>query len=82
MCDTKCIMAAMRMNHRAIIDLWPSFQLIVEDMGVPERRARGWKQRNSIPDDYWADLVNKARQRRLYVTPELLMNAAAERRAA
>lgn len=82
MCGTKCIMTAMNLNHSDIIKLWPTLADFAADMGVKRNTARGWKRRNSIPDKYWTDLVERARERRAYVSPDALMLAAAQRRAA
>lgn len=71
------------MDHRDIIKLWPapSIATIASDLRVPYQTAAAWKQRNSIPWVYWPSIVEKARERRIYVTPEHLM-ANAERRVA
>lgn len=82
--DTLCIIQPMRtMNHSEIIMNWPGgMRVFADDMGVLFNTARGWRARNSIPDKYWIDLVEKARERRVYVSPEELMRSAAQRRAA
>jgi hypothetical protein len=80
--DTVCIMRPMQLNHSQIIDLWPSLDEFAEDMGVKMRTAQGWKRRNSIPWHYWPRLIACALVRRIYVSPEMLMSSAAERRAA
>ena len=82
MCGTFCTMTPMQLNHSDIIKLWPTLADFAADMGVKRNTARGWKRRNSIPDKYWTDLVEKARERRAYVSPEELMRSAAQRRAA
>lgn len=81
MCGTKCIMAAMNLNHSDIIKLWPTLADFAADMGVKRNTARGWKRRNSIPWKYWPVLIETARERRAYVDPRELMMAA-QRRAA
>lgn len=82
MCGTICIMALMQLNHSDIINFWPTLADFAADMGVKRHTARGWKRRNSIPAEYWPELIEKARERRAYVSPEVLMISAAQRRAA
>lgn len=75
-------MAPMQLKHSDIIKLWPTLAAFAADMGVKRHTARGWWRRDSIPDKYWADLIERARERRAYVSPEELIRAAAQRRAA
>jgi hypothetical protein len=79
---TICIMAGMQLNHSDIIGLWPTLGDFAADLGVRPNTARGWKRRNSIPPNYWRGLIEKARERRVYVTPDHLMAQVAQRRAA
>lgn len=49
-----------------LIDLWPSHAAMAEDARLPPKssnRPAEWKSRNSIPSEYWADLVNGADKR-------------------
>lgn len=82
MCGTFCTMTPMQLNHSDIIKLWPTLAEFAADLGVKRHTARGWKRRNSIPWKYWPSLLEKARERRAYVSPEELMRSAAQRRAA
>lgn len=79
---TICTIWPMQMNHSDIINLWPTLMEFASDMGVDWQKARGWKRRNSIPTKYWPGLIESARKRKAYVSPEILMMAAAQRRAA
>jgi hypothetical protein len=49
-----------------LIDLWPDHAALAADAGLPPNQANrpaSWKLRNSIPSEYWADLVNGADKR-------------------
>jgi len=60
-------------THRQIIMAWPRLSDFAVDIGVPENTAKGMRQRNSIPSDYWPSVVNGARQRKIEgVTTDLL----------
>lgn len=82
MCGTFCTMATMQLDHADTISLWPTLADFAADVGVKRNTARGWKRRNSIPVKYWPAVLEMARERRAYVSPEELIRSAAQRRAA
>lgn len=62
---------------------WPGgLRTFADDVGVLFNTARGWRARNSIPPTYWQGILDKARERRVYVTHDDLIASAAQRRAA
>ncbi len=69
------------MNHADIISLWPTTTQFAAEVGVPRDRADKWKQRRYIRPIYWSRVMEAARKRGIYVSPEMLINAA-ERRVA
>ena len=50
-------------DHRSIIDQWPSRAELAKDMGVSYDSTKKWRQRNSIPADYWLKIVRHAIKR-------------------
>ncbi|TPL30206.1 hypothetical protein [Mesorhizobium sp. B2-4-7] len=67
-----------RMNHADIINRWPSLGDFADDLGVSYDAAKAMRRRNSIPGEYWEDVVAKAAGRSLdNVSYEVLAAAAA-----
>jgi hypothetical protein len=61
-------------THRQIIMAWPHLSDFAADIGVSENTAKGMRQRNSIPADYWPSVVHGARKRKIVgVTTDLLV---------
>jgi hypothetical protein len=46
-----------------IFALWPSGAALARDIGRPYQTVQAWKQRGSIPPEYWLRLVEAARRR-------------------
>lgn len=57
------------LTHAAIIRLWPTVIDFAADIGVKVETARKMVSRDSISDDYWADVEAAAKARRIK-TPE------------
>jgi len=57
------------LTHTDIIKSWPSkaglYDLMAEDLGVPEGTIAVWKHRGRIPAESWLAVVDAARRRRL-----------------
>lgn len=71
------------MSYDAIIDMWPTLVEFAADVGVPERRVRGWRHRDSIPGQYWQAIVDAAKKRgHRHVTLDVLAKAAIKERVA
>lgn len=50
-------------SHRQIIDRWGNRAAFAREVGVDYQVARQWCNRNSIPSEYWMDVVNAAQRR-------------------
>ena len=51
------------MEHRLIIDKWPTLADFAEDIGVSENTAKQMRTRNSINSRYWTALIEGAQIR-------------------
>lgn len=72
------------MTHAEIINCWPSLAEFASDIGVEYGTAKAMRRRDSIPPGKWVLVVEKATERGIPVTYEMLAVAAAtelERRA-
>lgn len=65
------------MNHRQIIELWPSAKSLAEDLDEKYETVRKWRFRNNIPSDRWISLIEAGKKRRIRVTLESLASQAA-----
>ncbi len=63
-------------SNTEIIDQWGRVLLAV-DLGIPPDRVRNWERHDSIPKEYWRELLNKAPERNIRISPELLIDLAA-----
>lgn len=59
-----------------LIGHWDSVRAFAERMGVSPNTAAGWKRRNSIPTDYWPELLEAAAERELSVGTDDLVRLA------
>lgn len=59
-----------------LVELWGRNEL-AGDLGVPKNRVRNWVRHDSIPDVYWRALLNKAPDRGIDISPDLLIDFAA-----
>lgn len=69
-------------SFRGVIDLWGSPDALAIDLGANVEAVRKWRQRDSIPADWWLPLVKLARKRRKKISVELLAALAAADREA
>ena len=77
-CPSVC---GMPETFKAAIDLWGSPINLGEDLGVSVERVRKWRQRNSIPGEYWLPVVEAAKRRGYKVSLLALATIAQEGRA-
>lgn len=64
-----------------IINLWDTAEAFGADLGITGLRARQWRNRNSIPPEWWTATVEAAKRRDLGgVSLQLLADLAARRR--
>lgn len=67
-------------NVEEVFAVWPATADLGRDLGVPYPTVSAWKQRGSIPAEYWRDVVRAARRRgHLEVTAEALAELHARR---
>lgn len=70
-------------DFASLIALWPRpfISTFADDIGVPYVTAQMWRQRNSIPPEYWDLVISAAEKRGIGgVTLEHLQGLAAKRR--
>jgi hypothetical protein len=67
------------MEHRKIIELWPSPTDMAADVGANPEAVRKWRQRNSIPANFWAAVARSAPAKKAGVTLEAIAMAASSR---
>lgn len=63
-------------SHREIIQTWGRQQM-ADDLGVPAERVRGWERKDSLPAEYWRDVLSVASERDIAISPRLLIDLAA-----
>lgn len=64
-----------------IIALWPAPGALADDIGVSEHRVRKWRERDSIPGEWFAAVASAARSRGIGgVTAETMASVAQRRR--
>lgn len=51
----------MVQNFRDVIDLWETAEALAADIGATAPQVRKWKQRDSIPADWWLRVVAAAK---------------------
>jgi len=52
-------------NFQELIDAWPNMRILAEDLNINHSTVLKWRQRNSIPADFWLTLIEAARRRRI-----------------
>jgi len=66
------------MNHKEVINLWPSMTVLSQDIGEKYGTINMWRVRNRIPADQWVGLVESAQARDIPLTYKMLAEAAAK----
>lgn len=69
------------MSHAPLIRLWPSVQAFADDIRVPRTRAKGMLWRQTVPSEYWDDMIDAATARGFgqAVTYEILVKSTLPR---
>ena len=62
----------METTHKDILELWPSYKTLADDIEADYYTVMKWKERNSIPAAYWRRVVESAHKRDIAVTYKLL----------
>ena len=63
-------------SHREIVRAWGR-EALAADLNIPKERVRAWERFGSIPAEYWQDLLSKAPDRNIEISPEILIRLAA-----
>jgi DNA-binding transcriptional regulator YiaG len=50
---------------------------LAADLQVPKERVRAWERFDTIPDEYWKEMLATAPQRNIRISPNLLIDLAA-----
>jgi hypothetical protein len=64
-------------SFQDVLALWDSPDALAEAIGVKVETVRKWRQRDSIPSDYWLRLLESARATGKPVTADDLARLAA-----
>ncbi len=68
-------------THRQIIMAWEHLADFAADLGISENTAKMMRQRDSIPADYWPEVVIAAEKRKISgVSTDLLAKLRAKGR--
>lgn len=66
-------------SYTSIIDLWPSYKVLADDIGEKYGTVKQWANRNSIHSKYWKQIVDAAELRGIKgVTYETLVKIASK----
>ena len=83
LCCTLCTVRFMQepsppTSFRDVLRLWPRISDAAQDLDLPYERVSQWAKRNSIPPEYWPDLIRAAAARGYkYVSLPILVELAA-----
>jgi len=70
------------MSFRDVIGRWPTTRAFARDAGCSPTLVRQWRHRDSVPAQYWPQIVEGASRRGIaLVDLRLLAQLAAKRRA-
>ncbi len=64
-------------TFRDVIDRWASPDALGERIGAKAETVRKWRQRNSIPAEWWSRIIEAERDRAEGITAEELAKMAA-----
>jgi len=67
------------MNHRQIIELWPTVADLARDLKIDSARVYKWHERQRIPPEFWITMIEFARNRDIALDIEDLAIGAQER---
>lgn len=51
--------------------------VMASDLRVPKERVRAWERFDTIPDEYWKEILATAPKRKIKLSPEILISLAA-----
>ncbi len=64
------------MTFLQIMNFWPSARVLSADIGAKHANVLKWRQRDSIPPEFWEPLIEAAERREIPVTLQMLATAA------
>jgi hypothetical protein len=64
-------------SFRSIIELWPTHAALAADIGAPVTAIPKWSQRDRIPSEWWASILNTRTAKGAGVDAVLLASLAA-----
>lgn len=67
----------MAQTFREIIGLWPSPDVLAAEIGAKPETVRKWRQRDSIPAEWWVAIIEAAKARGNELTTDNLASLAA-----
>lgn len=70
----------MFQSFTAIVALWPSPDTMAVELGAKVETVRKWRQRDSIPADWWLAVVEGAKRRGETLTVNDMAELAARKR--
>ena len=60
-----------------VIDLWPSIEAAVSDIGATRSQVSKWRRRDSIPSEWWSAVLGTMVARNAGVDADLMVALAA-----
>ena len=63
-----------------VINQYPNYQALADDIKVSYGQVQQWFRRNSIPSEYWGDILVSATNRGLKIDCKLLITIASKKR--
>lgn len=68
----------MYKDFAEIVSLWGSLGEMADDIGAKQSTVSKWKQRNAIPPEWWASVIEAAERRKYVgVTADVMTQLAA-----
>jgi uncharacterized protein YjcR len=67
----------MAQSFREIIGLWDSPETLATELGAKVETVRKWRQRNNIPAEWWASIIEAAKARGQSLTADQMTALAA-----
>jgi hypothetical protein len=71
----------MTQSFRDIIDLWPSPDALAGEVGSKAETVRKWRQRDSIPAEWWLPVIEAGKARGHALTADTLAALAGRSKA-
>ena len=76
------MISVMANSFRDIIGLWPSPDALAAELGAKADTVRKWRQRDSIPAEWWMPLIEAAKARSVALSAAEMATLAVRREPA